>query len=192
MAELVISVLAGACCVYLTSAVAKLRSRRAYLSFRMGLAETKLVQPRLLPAVAALLAGCEALVSVSTAVVIVLGVARWGDAGTAIAATLGLAIALTGALAGGIAVILRRGTQARCACFGAVSDQLLGRSQLARNSVLLAAVTTALICSRDNHGQPSVGGAVVAAMAGGVIGLLLIRLDDIVELFGPISTGNPG
>jgi hypothetical protein len=192
MTELVVSVLGGTCCVYLTSAVAKLRSRSAYLSFRMGLAETKLVQPRLLPASAAFLAGCEALVSVSTAVAIVLVAAGWGGAATACAATLGLAIAVTGALVAGIAVILRRGTKARCACFGAVSGRLLGGPQLARNSVLLAATTTALICSCDIHGQASVGGAVVATMAGAVTGLLLIRLDDIVELFSPISTGSAG
>jgi hypothetical protein len=192
MTELVIAVLATACCVYLTSAVAKLRSRAAYLTFRMGLAETKLIRPRLLPATAALLVSWEALASVSTAAVIVLTAVGWAAAATAAAATLGLAIALTGVLAAGVAVILRRGTQARCACFGAVSERLLGRPQLARNSVLLAALASALVCSQASLGQATAGEAVVAALAGAVIGLLLIRLDDIVELFTPISSGSPG
>ncbi len=192
MTELLIAVLTSAFCVYCTSAVAKLRSRAAYLSFVMGLAETKLIRLGLLPATAAALVSGEALAAVITATAVVITASGVAGASTVTGLALGLAIALTGVLTAGIAVILSRGTQARCACFGSVSEQLLGRPHLARNAALLGALTAALICNLEGTGRGSAGGIVLAALVGGVIGLLLIRLDDIVELFTPITSRSAG
>jgi len=191
MPEVVIAVLSAAGCVYLASSTAKLRRRSAYQSFRAGLTETGLVSGRSLPAAAAALAGCEALVTVSVLAAAGLTAANATGAAAVTVCALGLAIALTSVLAAGIAVILRRGTRARCACFGSASDRPLGRPQLARNLGLLALLVAALACAADGHGQPPAGGATVAVIVGAVAGILLIRFDDLVALFAPISTQSP-
>ncbi|HEX4088204.1 MAG TPA: MauE/DoxX family redox-associated membrane protein [Trebonia sp.] len=188
MTEVAVAVLSAACCVYLMSAGAKLRGRSAYRSFAAGLAETGLVGRRLLPAVAAALAGCEAVVAVSLAAATALtSVGATGAAAVTVSA-LGLAIALTGVLAAGVAVILSRGTRARCACFGSASERALGRPQLARNLGLLALLVVALACAVPGHGRPAAGAATVAVVAGAVGGMLLIRFDDLIALFAPISS----
>ena len=191
MPEVVIAVLSAAGCVYLASSTAKLRRRSAYQSFQAGLTETGLVSGRSLPAAAAALAGCEALVTVSVLAAAGLTAANATGAAAVTVCALGLAIALTSVLAAGIAVILRRGTRARCACFGSASDRPLGRPQLARNLGLLALLVAALVCATDGHGQPPAGGATVAVIVGAVAGILLIRFDDLVALFAPISTQSP-
>jgi hypothetical protein len=191
MTEVVIAVLSAVCCVYLASATAKLRGRSAYQSFRAGLTETRLISRRLLPGTAAALVACEALVAVSAAVAALLTAVSAAAADAVTVSALGLAIALTSVLAAGVAVILRRGTSARCACFGSASERTLGRPQLARNLGLLALLVVALVCDLPGHGQPPADGAVVAVIAGAVIGVLLIRFDDLIALFAPISSGNP-
>lgn len=191
MTEVVIAALAVACCVYLASSTAKLRRRSAYRSFRAGLAETGLVSRRSLPATAAALAGGEALVTVSAAAAAGLTAANATGAAAVTAGALSLAIALTGVLAAGVAVIVRRGTRARCACFGSAADRPLGRPQLARNLGLLALLIAALACAARSHGQPAAGGAIVAVIVGAVAGILLIRVDDLVALFAPISPADP-
>lgn len=191
MIEVVIAVLSAACCVYLASATAKLRGWSAYQSFEAGLTETRLISPRLLPGTAAALVACEALVTVGVAVAALLTAANATGAATVTVSALGLAIALTGVLAAGVAVILHRGTSARCACFGSASERALGRPQLARNLGLLALLVVALVCAEHGHGQPPAGGATVAVIAGAVIGILLIRFDDLIALFAPISSGSP-
>ncbi len=65
MDDLALAVLSLAGCVFATSAAAKLRSRRAYRSFRAGLTGTRLVPGRMLPAAAASLAGAEAVAATS-------------------------------------------------------------------------------------------------------------------------------
>jgi hypothetical protein len=190
MIEVVIAVLSAACCVYLTSATAKLRGRSAYRSFEAGLTETRLIWWRLLPAAAAGLVGCEALVAVSVAAAAVLTAVNVTAAAAVTDSALGLAIALTGVLAAGVAVILRRGTSATCACFGSATERTLGRPQLVRNLGLLALLVVALACAQPGHGQPPAAAATVAVIAGAVAGLLLIRSDDLIALFAPISSGS--
>jgi hypothetical protein len=191
MIEVVIAVLSAACCVYLTSATAKLRGRSAYESFESGLTETRLISRRLLPATAAALVACEALAAVSAAAAAVLTAASVTAAAAVTDSALGLAIALTGILAAGVAVILQRGTSATCACFGSAAERTLGRPQLVRNLGLLALLVVALACAQPGHGQPPAGAAAVAVLAGAVAGLLLIRFDDLIALFAPLSSQSP-
>ena len=190
MIEMVLAVLGAAGCVYLASATAKLRGRAAYRAFAAGLAETGLIARRLLPVAAAALAACEALVAVSAAAGAVLTAADTTGAVAVTVCAIGLAIALTGVLAAGIAVILHRGVSARCACFGSAAERPLGRPQLARNLGLLALLVVALIGAAGGHRQPPAAGAAVAVLAGAVTGLLLIRSDDLIALFAPISSGS--
>ena len=191
MTEVVIAVLSAAGCVYLASSTAKLRGRSAYRSFRAGLTETGLVSRRSLPAAAAALAGGEALVTVGVLAAAALTAVSAPGAAAVTACALGLAIALTSVLAAGVAVIVRRGTRARCACFGSASERPLGRPHLARNLGLLALLAAALACAAHSHGQPPAAGATVAVIGGAVAGILLIRVDDLVALFAPISGESP-
>jgi len=189
--ELVIAVLSIAGCVYFASAAAKLRGRPAYRSFRAGLAGTGLTSRRLLPATAALLVAGEALVAAVAAVAVLLTAAGAAGAAAVTVCALGLAAVLTSILAAGIVVILHRGISARCACFGSVTSSTLGRPHLVRNLGLLALVVAALICVPYGHGQPPAGGVLVAVVAGAVTGLVLIRFDDVIALFAPMSSGSP-
>lgn len=183
MDEFSIFVFSLAGCVFAASAAAKLRSRRAYRSFRDGLHETGLVPERMLPAATASLAVTEAVVAAGLL----------AAAGAASPATLpgipalALAVLLTAALATGIAMVIRRGTQARCACFGTRAGRPLGRVHLARNLSLLAVTCAGLAAAPLAHSRPPLAGTVLAAMAGAVAALLFIRWDDLAELFVPIS-----
>lgn len=191
MTELVLVVLAAGCSVYLASSTAKLRGRGAYRSFAAGLAETGLIPRPLLRRAAAALVGCEAVTAAGLAAAALLTAAGAAGAVTVTVAALGLAVALTGVLAAGVAVIVSRGTSARCACFGSAAERTLGRAQLARNLVLLALLVVALVGAGLGHGQPGAAAAVVAVLAGAVAGLLLIRSDDLIGLFAPVSSGSP-
>lgn len=191
MTELVIAVLSAAGCVYLASASAKLRGRSAYAAFAAGLGETTLIARRLLPLTTAALVACEALAAVSLVAAAALTAVNAAGAAAVTDAALGLAIALTSVLAAGVALILRRGTSARCACFGSATERTLGRPQLARNLGLLALLVVALIGGQHPSGQPTAGEAIVAVLAGLVTGFLLIRFDDLITLFAPLSSGSP-
>jgi hypothetical protein len=192
MADLLIAVLTLAACVYGTSAGTKLSGRRAYRPYAEGLGEAGLVATRWLPATAAALAGGEAAVAAGLAVAAVLTAAATPGAATVTAVSLGAAALLTGILAAGVAVVLRRGTRARCACFGAARRQPLGKTHLTRNLSLLAAVAAGLALDALAPGRPMSAGAAMAAVAGALVALLLIRLDDLVMVFKPASRGSAG
>jgi hypothetical protein len=89
-------------------------------------------------------------------------------------------------LTSGVALIIRRGAQARCACFGARSSRPLGRAHLARNVGLLAVVGVGLIAAPLAHGRPAPAGAMLAAVAGAAAALVVIRWEDIADLFAPV------
>ena len=191
MSELILAVLVLATCVYGTSSAAKLGSRRNYTAFRAGLAETSLVPRRLLRAVAAMLTGAEAAVAAGAAVAaILIGTGLGGARPTAIA-VLACAIVLTSVLAAGVAVVIRTGTHATCACFGARPGQAsraLGWPHLIRNLALLILLLTGLAASvAVAVTRPAPAPALVAATTGAVIALLVIMLDDLVALFAPLE-----
>jgi len=96
--------------------------------------------------------------------------------------------ALTAVLALGVAAVVRRGTRARCACFGARSGRPIGRTHLARNVSLLAVVCAGLVAVPLASRLPSLPGAVLAAATGAVTALLFARWDDIAALFAPPAT----
>jgi hypothetical protein len=85
----------------------------------------------------------------------------------------------------GVAVALRRGQRVPCRCFGA-SEAPIGRRHLVRNGGLLAVAVAGLAASIAD-GAP--GGltvdpaALVAAFAGLLVALLVIRMEDLVFLF---------
>lgn len=188
MDEFSVVVLSLAGWVFAASAAAKLSSRQAYRSFRGGLAELGLIPGRMLPAAAASLAGTEvtAAVSMLTAV----GLLAAAAPGAVRLATVALAVtaALTMVLVIGVVMVIRRGTPARCACFGAGASRPLGRVHLARNLGLLAVLCAGLAMVSMAHDRPSPAGTGLAAVVGGVLALLFIRWDDLAEVLTPIST----
>lgn len=186
MSEFSVTVLILATCVFAASATAKLRSRAAYRSFRAGLRETALMSERLLPTAVAVLPGAEAVTAVGLATAAVLVVTAGTGANPAAEAALTVACLLTAALTAGVTLVIRRGTQARCACFGAGSTRPLGGAHLFRNLALLAVLAGGLASNPLGHGHPGPVGTLVAVTVGAVAALLFIRWEDLAELFAPI------
>lgn len=185
MTGLVIAMLAMGACVYGTSSGGKLARGKEYRAFRDAIAQTALGagHPR---AGAAILVGSEAAVAVILASAMVVTIAGVRDSMPVAAVALGCGIALTSALIGGVAVVLRSGSRVTCACFGASSARPINGAHLARNAGILAMLIAGLIGSGLGQGRASAGAVIVALAAGGLAGLLLIRFDDMAGLFAPV------
>jgi hypothetical protein len=186
MAELVIAALMIAVVTYGMSATAKLRNGQAYRAFRAGLAATALVSRPLTGLVAAVLSAAEvAVAALCVAALVMTFLSRPGApadpalTGTALAG----AAALTTVLTAGVAVAVRRGVAAPCACFGSGSRSPLSGVHLARNAFLLAVLVAGAASLGLEPATPSPAAAALAAAAGGVSALLLTRLDDLTALF---------
>jgi hypothetical protein len=197
MAEFVVGVQVIAACVYAASGVSKLRSRTAYRSFSAGLGNTALVPPRLLRAVAAVLASGEAVIAIMVTTAIVTMTFSGSAARVLSVAALAACWVLTAGLVAGVATVVARGTIVRCACFGASSQTgpPLGAAHLLRNASLLALVTAGLLDS-VLAGQPPAnsitpGGWVVTAAAGAVCAAFLIRWEDVAYLVAPATVAGP-
>jgi hypothetical protein len=186
MTDLIIAVLAMAACVYGASSISKLATRQKYLAFRAGLGKTALVPSRLTGVTAATLAGGEAAVAASLAAATALTAARLPGAVPVTTAALASATVLTAALAAGVTVVVRSGTRAACACFGARSGRELGGSHVIRNLGLLIVLSAALAGNAFRAGSPGPAAVAVAIVAGVVVALLVIGFDDIVTLFAPV------
>ncbi len=187
MAELVIAALMTAVVTYGMSATTKLRSGQAYRAFSAGLAATALVSRRLTGPLAAALAGAEAAVAglCATALTMTFLSRQGGLAGPALTvAALAAAAALTAVLTAGVAVAVRRGVAAPCACFGSGGRAPLSGVHLTRNACLLAVLAAGAAGAEIERWQPGPAAAALAAAAGGVSALLLTRLDDLTALFG--------
>jgi methylamine utilization protein MauE len=181
--ELIVGVLSMAGIVFGASSAGKLRSGPAFRSFTAGLGDTRLVPARRLTAIGAVLAASEAVVAILLAVAALL---VWAGAGVALAiGALAAAALLTSVLAAGVAVVMRRGVRARCACFGAASNQPLGPVHLIRNLSLLAVEVVGLALS-PLAAAPAPAGGLVALLAGLVGALLVIRWEDLAALVLPM------
>jgi hypothetical protein len=202
MAELVIAALMTAVVTYGISATAKLRSRRAFRDFRAGLAATALVSRPLTGPVAAALAAAEVAVAglCATALTMTFLSRPGAPAGTFLAGTflagtvltgtvltgaaLASAAALTAVLTAGVAVAVRRGVTAPCACFGSRGRAPLSGVHLTRNACLLTVLVAGAGGAGLERWPPGPAAAALAAVAGGVSALLLTRLDELTALFG--------
>lgn len=187
MSELVIAVLAVIIVVFGTSATAKLHSKSAFKLFQTELGNTATVSSRWLPAIAVSMAACEAAIAVLAVLALiltsVLGLTR-AVSGLALAGAVLLSILLTG----GVAMVLRHGTTAHCACFGSGAGVPLGKPHLARNTALLAVAIAGLASNEFSNGAPGMAAALLALGAGAVAGLLLVHFDDLVFLAARTST----
>jgi len=153
--------------VFGASAAAKLASRSAYRRYRAAMAG---LLPRPFTG---------ALAAAELAVALGLGVAA--ITGTPIASiALGAAALLTGLLIAGVAVLIRRGVRARCACFG--SSEPIGVTHLARNLTLLALVLAGLAASLGGAGAGQAAAVIMSVVAGGCLALFIIRWEDLAVL----------
>ena len=188
MGDVALAVLTLGAWVFAVSAGSKLRGRRAYRGYRAGLRETGLIPERALPAIAALLAGAEALIAADLAVLaVVTSVAGERDVLPAAQGALAGAAALTAVLAAGVALTAHSGARARCACFGARAGRPLGRAHLARNVGLLAILVTGLVADPLAHGHAVPAASALAAATGSLAALVVIRWEDLADLFAPTT-----
>ncbi|MEU6881927.1 MauE/DoxX family redox-associated membrane protein [Streptomyces sp. NPDC046712] len=157
--------------VFAASAAGKLRSATAFRAFE-GATRSMGVPGRLARPVAVTVVAAECAVPFLLA------------AGPAGAPGLGLAVVLVVAFSAGIVGVLRRGTRASCACFGA-SSTVIGRRHLVRNGLLLlCAGFGAGYALTGTASTPHAGGIAIAAVAALVGALLVIFTDELGELFG--------
>jgi uncharacterized membrane protein YphA (DoxX/SURF4 family) len=148
--------------VFVVSAAGKLR---AYGEFVTSVRDFRLLPPAWDRPVAAVVVAVEVAVPV---LLLVSATARLGAA---------LAIGLLAVLTAAVWSAVQRGTGAVCRCFGVRPDPL-GPRHVARNLTLLVAAGLAL-----GGGAVAPAGVVVAVGAAVVAALVLLRLDDLADLF---------
>jgi methylamine utilization protein MauE len=141
----------------------------AFGRFRMSVAELELVPPSLGDATAVLLVGAEFACAITVALppVKIVG--------------LGLTTGLLLVFCGAIALQIRRGSQAQCACFGR-SGGLLGWRQLIRNALLVVVALAGLAAAAADRAVDGAGVA-IAVFTGLVGAAWAVAFDDLAELF---------
>ncbi|GAA2292441.1 hypothetical protein GCM10010149_45090 [Nonomuraea roseoviolacea subsp. roseoviolacea] len=161
--------------IFLASFIGKTVPRGAFDRFTTAVAEMRLVPPRLGRGVARLVVAAELLV-LALLVTPLRATACLGLAGAA---------ALLGVFSAAIGTALRDGTRRPCHCFGR-STTPMGIHHVVRNITLacLALADLAFHAMNDAY-RPADSWAAIAV--GLVLGGLLAALDDIYELFKPMS-----
>jgi hypothetical protein len=172
------------------SAARKVASLKRQRAFAESLRALRLLPTSIVVPVAAAVSCVELVIAVGLTAAIpgVMTGAPWA----LLVAVLGLlvAVGLLAVLTTGIVLALRRRSTAPCACFGA-SDRPLSWRHVTRNGLmLLVGVVGANIAVAVHPEVVDPIGAGLAGVFGVVIAVLLIRLDEIVELFAP--TGSAG
>jgi hypothetical protein len=187
MSEIVLAVLTLGACVYGVSAASKLTGRAAFSSFRAGIRATGLVRETRLRMVTVVLVSTEVAVAAgSAAAAIVLALAP-RSSGPLVSLAFGAGCVLIAALLAGVALVMRRGTQAPCRCFGAASNLPLGAVHLVRNSCLLSVLAAGLFINVLRGAAAATGapGDLVAVATALIGALLFIRWDDLAGLVLP-------
>lgn len=83
----------------------------------------------------------------------------------------------------GVAVVLARGIDVRCACFGSRTTRLRP-VHLVRNAAMLGAALGACLTTQATAGLPATPDAIVlAVLLGGLPALVLVKLDDLAAAF---------
>lgn len=95
-----------------------------------------------------------------------------------------LAVLLLAGFAVAIGMVLRRGVQASCRCFGGSGAAPFRRHHIVRNVMLIAVAGAGVVAALA---APAMSWEAVAlgGVPGAVVALLVTRLDDLVELFAP-------
>ncbi|MET7301347.1 MauE/DoxX family redox-associated membrane protein [Embleya sp. NPDC005575] len=158
--------------VFAAAAVGKLRNRASYAAFVRALAAVEAVPRRWARACAAAVVAAEAAVPPLLAG----QYATWhaGVAGFALAA--GLLFAFTTVAA---ATVIR-GAHVECRCFGA-GGKPMGRLHVVRNGTLTLIAVLGAFATSGGRVEPAQ--VAVASAAGVVVGMTVIRIEDIEALF---------
>jgi hypothetical protein len=161
--------------VFSVSVLSKVRSRSEFASFIDWFAKLKVVSPSLTRT------GAVLLITLEVAIAALLAVPATAAFGLATAAAVLVGFGMS------MALIARRGPSVPCRCFGS-STRPMGATQIARNLALaaIAAAAAALGASCVTHPADTV----LAVLSGAAAAALIIRLDDILELFSQPS-GKP-
>lgn len=158
--------------VFLVSAVGKVRSQASFVGFVDSLRQFDILPSRQVQPAAIVVVATEAAVPILLAVrdTVALGFLLTGG--------------LLGVLTGAIAVVVHRGTLLSCRCFG-VASAPLGRRHLVRNALLVFASVLGVAGSVGvvAPGSAHPGGVALAVACGAALALLVMRFDDIVDLF---------
>jgi hypothetical protein len=154
--------------VFLVALIGKVRSRHAIASFITWVAELSIAGTRQ----ARLLA--YAILAIEMAVVVMV-LAPW-------TAIFGLAVAAGTMCAFAIATgrLVRRGTRARCQCFG-TSGATLSHRHVFRDASIALAATAGIAVSQT--GAPPLPGIALGIAAGALVAAVVLFLDDIAALF---------
>nr|BFD89698.1 hypothetical protein KitaXyl93_10580 [Kitasatospora sp. Xyl93] len=172
MHSLVVCVRALLGAVFLASSIGKLVGRNRLTSFAqsvegLGLLPAWLVRP---------VALAVPVVELADAALLAMPVRVLWSAGLLVATGLLLVFAI------GIVPALRHGARVPCRCFGG-STAPLGARQLARNLLLSAAALAAAAVSGPGASTTGTVGTALAVAAGLLLGVLVVALDDLIELF---------
>lgn len=169
--------------VFTTSGWSKIRSPTAQRAFADSLRPLPLLPARLVNPVALLVTTTELGLVLGTSWSMMALIAGWPSVRPVGSLVLTATFLLLAGLTTGMVLAVRRETGARCACFGA-TPQL--RRHVVRNTVLLALTVTALGAVGVTPPRPLPWAGVVLSVAtGSVAALILVRLDDLVDLFLP-------
>ncbi len=173
---------AGALAVVFAMAVAGKVSSRTFTRFRLSAAALWPGPGRLTARPAAVLAGTLLLAEAAVAAALLCwlaGLALEPLPAVPVRAGFGGAVALLAAFTAAQLLALRRGRAVTCACFGR-ADTPVSRTGVARNAALIALGLLGAVTA----GAPAPTAlSLVCAVAGGVAGLVVASLEDIVSLF---------
>jgi hypothetical protein len=191
MSYVSVGLLTALWCVFAASGGSKVRSRAAQQAFADSLRPLPLLPGRRVAPVAALVTAVELLLVLGIGWSVVAATAGWPVVRAGAAVVLVVTVLLLAVLTIGVVLAVRRDTGASCACFGA-TQQPLGWRHVVRNSVLLALTALALVTVLVARPHPLPLAVVLIALVAGATGaLILIRLDDLVDLFLPTTTAGP-
>lgn len=165
--------------VFLAAFLGKVAGRGAFGEFAGSVRDMRLLPAGFVRPVARLVVGIEG----SIWLLLAIPVRLTGIVGLSVAA------ALLGVFAIGVHHSVRRDVRTPCRCFGRAATPL-GPRHVARNVLLgIASAAGALGTAPAGPAQP--GGAAVAVAGGVLLGLLIAALDDVVELFRPVTPAAP-
>ncbi|MEV7012551.1 MauE/DoxX family redox-associated membrane protein [Streptosporangium sp. NPDC051022] len=163
--------------IFLVSFVSKIAGRQRFMAFNSSLRDMGILPLPVVRPVAFMVLAAEG----SVWGLLAIPTLESGVSAGLILATLLLIIFMTG-----IAITKYRGKSATCPCFG-ISDASLGLRHIARNGVLalvsLAGISASLMELDDTSGWKFM----LAALAGLLLGTLVIMFDEIIELFLPAA-----
>ncbi|MEU5259329.1 MauE/DoxX family redox-associated membrane protein [Amycolatopsis sp. NPDC021455] len=154
--------------VFAVSALSKVRGRAAFAGFVTSLRPFGFVSARRTVWLAGAIAFAEGTVAAALAVL------PW--AGCLLAA------ALAAVFAAGLTSRIRRGIRAECACFGA-SSQPIGYGHVVRSACLVLLALAGLPGVWGPVASPDPAAGLLALACGSLVAVLVIRLDDLLDLF---------